>query len=104
MKNNYYLVELEHYQEDKAYRAVFYFMAKEKPKKFLLILQLYMQEKFGYYLDFTKSLKPQWDVFITQISKPLQGADKLFIADLLQKDLNDAMDEFHAIEFDWRER
>lgn len=101
---NYYLVELEHYQESKTYRTVFYFTAEKQPKKLLLILQLYMQEKFGYYLDFTKSLKPQWDIFITQISKPLQGADKLFIADLLRKDLNDAMDDFHAIKFDWRER
>ena len=101
---NYYLVELEYYQEGKAHRTVFYFMAEEEPKKLLLILQLYMQEKFGYYLDVTKSLKPQWDIFITQISKPLQGADQLFIADLLRKDLNDAMDDFHAIKFDWRER
>ena len=101
---NYYLVELEHYQEDKAYRTVFYFMAQNKPKKFLLILQLYMQEKFGYYLDFTKSLKPQWDIFITQISKPPQGVKKLLIVELLQKELDDAMDDFHAIEFYWKER
>ena len=100
---NKYLVELEHYQDNKTYRTVFYFMAEEKPEKLWLILQLYMQEKFGYYLDFTKSLKPQWNVFITQVDTPPQGINNLFIADLLQKDLNDAMDDFHAIEFDWEE-
>ena len=101
---NNYLVELEHYQDNKTYRTVFYFMAREKPEKFWLILQLYMQEKFGYYLDFTIGLKPQWSVFITQVDTPPQGIKHLFIADLLKKELNDAMDEFHAIEFDWREQ
>lgn len=99
-----YLVELEHYQEDKTHRAVFYFMAEKESEKLWLILQLYMQEKFGYYLDFTKSLNPQWKVFITQIDTPPEGIDRIFIADLLQKDLDDAMDEFYAIKLDWRER
>ena len=99
-----YLVELQYYEEDKTYRTIFYFTAKEKPEKLWLILQLYMQEKFGYYLDFTKSLKPQWSVFITQIDTPPQGVRKLLIVELLQKELDDAMDDFHAIDFYWRER
>ena len=101
---NYYLVELEHYQESKTYRTVFYFMEKDEPEKIWLILQLYMQEKFGYYLDLTKGLEPQWSVFITKVDIPPQGVDKIFVADLLKKELDDAMDNFHAIKFNWRER